>query len=81
MSHYSERRALKILVSDQVVFLLSSKERCPHRVSEGPSHKMENVPAGFSASGVGSAIAVAIMAAVIAVMEKRILIVEMMVLC
>lgn len=42
---------------------------------------MENIPAGFSASGVGSAMAVAIMAAVIAAMEKLILVVEMMVLC
>lgn len=42
---------------------------------------MENVPAGFSASGVGSAIAVATMAPITAVMEKRILIVEMMVFC
>lgn len=42
---------------------------------------MENVLAGSSASGVGSAIAVAIMAPIIAVMEKRILIAKMMVLC
>lgn len=41
---------------------------------------MEDIPAGFSASGVGSAIAVAMMAAVIVAMEKRILIVEIMVL-
>jgi hypothetical protein len=41
---------------------------------------MENIPAGFSASGVGCAIAVAIMAAVIAAIEKRILIVEMIIL-
>lgn len=42
---------------------------------------MENVLAESSASRVGSATAVAMMAAAIAVMEKRILIFEMIVLC
>lgn len=42
---------------------------------------MDNVLAEFSASRVGRATAVAMMAAAIAVMEERIFIFEMMVLC
>lgn len=41
---------------------------------------MENVPFGIPMSAVGSAVAMTMMAAVIVAMEKRILIVEMMVL-
>lgn len=81
MSHCSERRALRTLVSDQAVFFVIEQKRDSHTEHQrGHLIKMENVPFGIPMSAVGRAVAVAMMAAVIAAMEKRILMVEMMVL-